>query len=101
MVAYVRLCADVLGDVLQFAVRRQLSALERVGDRFYTIIAGRFAVKPFLNLSLITFFDEAIDENDRFLDYHLSAPGIPVGKEVLLKAEKVHIDLEGPSGANC
>ena len=85
MVAFVRLCADVLGDVLQFAVRRQLSALERVGERFYSVIASRFVVKPFLHLALETFFDQTIDEQVRYL----SAPGIPMSKEALMKIGKV------------
>ena len=89
MVAYVRLCADVLGDVLQFAVRRQLSELERVGERFCNVIADRFAVKPFLNPSLGTFFDETIDESKRFFEYYQSAPGVPMSREALRKIGKV------------
>ena len=85
MVAFVRLCSDVLGDLLQFAKRRQLSALERVGERFYNVIAGRFSVKPILHLSLGTFFDQTIDEQVRYL----SAPGIPMSKEALMKIGKV------------
>ena len=56
MVAYVRLCFDVLGDVLQFGTRRHLSALERIGRHFHAVIAQRFVAKPFLNLNLRTFF---------------------------------------------
>ena len=58
MVAYVRLCMDVLGDVLQFGTRRHLSALERIGRNFHAVIADRFSTKPFLNLTLKTFFDK-------------------------------------------
>ena len=57
MVAYVRLCLDVLGDVLQFGKRRHLSALERIGRNFHVVIAERFVTKPCLNLKLKTFFD--------------------------------------------
>ena len=57
MVAYVRMCLDVLGDVLQFGTRRHLSALERIGRNFHAVIAERFVTKPFLNLTLQTFFD--------------------------------------------
>ena len=57
MLAYVRLCMDVLGDVLQFGNRRHLSALERIGRNFHAVIAKRFSAKPFLTLTLKTLFD--------------------------------------------
>ena len=57
MLAYVRFCMDVLGDVLQFGNRRQLSAVERIGRNFHAVIAKRFSAKPFLTLTLKTLFD--------------------------------------------
>ena len=67
-VAYVRLCFDVIGDVLQFGTRRHLSAFERIGRHFHAVIAERFAVKPFLALTLQALFDWPVMEKDKGYD---------------------------------
>ena len=82
IVAYVRLCFDVIGDVLQFGTRRNLSAFERIGRHFHALIAERFSVKPFLPLTLQTLFDWPVIVNDRRgyaygEEQIFSEPGIP------------------------
>ena len=84
MVAYVRMCLDVLGDVLQFGKRRHLSALERIGRNFHAVIAERFVTKPFLNLTLQTFFDLTLEKGRGYGDGQLIlAPGIAVDPETI------------------
>ena len=48
----VRLCHDVLLEVLLFGDRRRLTKLERVGRRFHRIIEDFFQQMPFLRLGL-------------------------------------------------
>ena len=47
-----RICFDVLLDVLHFGDRRRLIKLERVGRRFHWIIEKWFLDVPFLRLDL-------------------------------------------------
>ena len=49
---FVRLCGDVLVEVLCFAERRRLTKFERIGRRFHLISKNFFAEIPFLRLSL-------------------------------------------------
>ena len=48
----VRLCLDVLIDVLHFGDRRNLCQLERAGQRFHRIVDKLFGEKPFIRLNL-------------------------------------------------
>ena len=48
----VRLCHDVLLEVLIFGDRRRLTKLERVGRRFHLSIENFFSERPFLRLGL-------------------------------------------------
>ena len=86
-----RLCSDVLCDLFQFATRRQLSSLERVGQRFHYVIANRFAEKPFLSLSTRIIFSEPFQcegWNYRSPDF-LSDPGVPAPRENITDDSKV------------
>ena len=49
---FVRLCSDVLLEVLGWGDRRCLALLEKLGRRFYWVIDGCFGEKPFLLLDL-------------------------------------------------
>ena len=49
---FVRLCHDVVFEVLSFGNRRQLTKLERVGRRFHRIAENYFDKAPFLLLNL-------------------------------------------------
>ena len=93
MAAYVRLCIDVIDDVLKFGTRRQLSGLERLGRQFFNLIAERFIEKPFLALSLKTFFDRPIKFDRRGFELLLSAPGVPVAHENLQKMKTVPLSI--------
>ena len=90
-----RLCSDVLCDLFQFATRRQLSSLERVGQRFHYVIANRFAQKPFLSLSTRIIFSEPVEcdgENCRSsgrFPLILSEPGVPAPREIIEDDRKV------------
>lgn len=82
VVAYIRLCFDVLGDVLQFGSRRELSALERIGRYFHVLIDERFVTKPFLTLTLKTFFDWPVEKGRRRGDGLIfSEPEAPVDQK--------------------
>ena len=48
----VRLCIDVLLEVLIFGDRRRITKLERVGRRFHLSIENFFSERPFLRLGL-------------------------------------------------
>ena len=48
----VRLCSDVVLEVLCWGDRRQLALLEKFGKRFYLLIDGSFKGAPFLRLDL-------------------------------------------------
>ena len=48
----VRLCSDVLLELLLFGDRRRLTRLERVGRRFHLSIENFFSERPFLRLGL-------------------------------------------------
>ena len=48
----VRLCHDVLMEVLIFGERRRLTKLERVGRRFHLTTEHFFRERPFLRLGL-------------------------------------------------
>ena len=48
----VRLCHDVLLEVLIFGDRRRLTKLERVGRRFHLSTENFFSERPFLRLGL-------------------------------------------------
>ena len=50
---FVRLCGDVMFEVLRYANRRRLTKLERVGLRFQLIVENFFGVVPFLRLDLL------------------------------------------------
>ena len=47
-----KLCGDVLHEVLCFGNRQRLTALERVGRRFYRIVESFFPTKPFQSVNL-------------------------------------------------
>lgn len=49
---YLRLCLDVLFELLKFGSRRRLTKLERLGRRFQWIIEKWFRDVPFLRLDL-------------------------------------------------
>ena len=49
---FVRLCSDVLLEVLSWGNRRRLALLEKLGRCFHCFIDGRFEEKPFLLLDL-------------------------------------------------
>ena len=49
---FVRLCHDIVFEVLSFGNRRQLTKLERVGRRFHRIAENYFAKAPFILLNL-------------------------------------------------
>ena len=48
----VRLCSDVVLEVLCWGDRRQLVSLEKLGKRFHLLIDGWFEEAPFLRLDL-------------------------------------------------
>ena len=50
---FVRLCGDVLLELLHYADRCRLAKLERVGLRFHLIVENLFGEMPFLYLNLI------------------------------------------------
>ena len=52
---FIRLCHDVLLDVLRWGDRYQLADLEKNGRRFYCLIDGYFKKAPFLRLDLKVF----------------------------------------------
>lgn len=47
---FVRLCDDVLIDVLRYGTRRQLAILESMGRRTYKFVGHTFAEIPYLHL---------------------------------------------------
>lgn len=49
---FIRLCGDVLVEVLCYGHRRRLIKLERVGRRFQAIVENFFGKKPFLGLDI-------------------------------------------------
>ena len=49
---FVRLCSDVLLEVLRHGVRRELAELEKIGRRFYLIIDCYIKEAPLLRLHL-------------------------------------------------
>ena len=49
---FVRLCNDVLLEVLKYGVRRELAELEKIGRRFYLIIDCHVKEAPLLRLHL-------------------------------------------------
>ena len=49
---FVRLCGDVLVELLQYGDRRRLTKLERVGQRFHWIVENFFGERPFLCFGL-------------------------------------------------
>ena len=49
---FVKICTDVLIQILCYGDRGRLSKLERVGRRFHLIVTNRFGQKPFFRLSL-------------------------------------------------
>ena len=49
---FVRMCNDVLLEVLRHGVRHQLAELEKIGRRFYLIIDYYFKEAPLLRLHL-------------------------------------------------
>ena len=49
----VRLCFDVLMEVLNFGDRRRLTKLERVGRRIHWMVENYLPNKPFLCLKLL------------------------------------------------
>ena len=50
---FVRLCGDVMFEVLRYANRRRLTKLARIGLRFHSIVENFFGEMPFLRLNLI------------------------------------------------
>lgn len=48
----VKLCGDVLLEVLRFGNRRRLTVLECVGRRIHLIVELFFQIKPFHRLNL-------------------------------------------------
>ena len=50
---FVRLCGDVILELLRYADRCRLVKLERVGLRFHFIVENLFGEMPFLCLNLI------------------------------------------------
>ena len=49
---FVRLCNDVLLEVLKYGVRRELAELEKIGRRLFLIIDYYFKEAPLLRLHL-------------------------------------------------
>ena len=49
---FVRMCNDVLLEVLRHGVRRELAELEKIGRRFYLIIDCYIKEAPLLRLHL-------------------------------------------------
>ena len=49
---FVRLCGDVVKEVLHFGERCRLTKIERVGYRFHWIVENFFSEAPFLQLNL-------------------------------------------------
>ena len=49
---YLKLCFDVLFDVLQFGDRRRLTKLEGVGRRVHHLVERWFGEMPFLRLDI-------------------------------------------------
>ena len=49
---FVHLCSDVLLEVLQWANRREIVKLEKVGRHFHWIAESYFKNTPFLRLNL-------------------------------------------------
>ena len=89
-----RLCSDVLGDLFQFATRRQLSSLEPIGRQFHNVIVSRFTKKPFLSLSTRIIFSEPVQcegWNYRSPDFPqiLSEPGVLAPLENITDDSKV------------
>ena len=74
------LCSDVLCDVFKFGTRRQLSALESIGQLFQFVIDKQFAIKPFLVHSIETVVDRPVGYHEYKVQWEhvLSAPGIVV-----------------------
>ena len=50
---FVRLCLDVLFELLSFGNRRRLSKLERVGRRFHRMVENFFGKAPFIRSSCL------------------------------------------------
>ena len=48
----VRLCGDVLVEILRYGSRRRLTKLERVGRRFNWIVGRCYPEVPYLRLNL-------------------------------------------------
>ena len=49
---FVRLCQDVLLEILQFGSRVRITKLERLGRRLHRIIESFFKLMPFLRLRI-------------------------------------------------
>lgn len=49
---FVRLCGDIVIEVLRFGERRRLTKMEIVGYRFHWIVENFFPEAPFLRLNL-------------------------------------------------
>lgn len=49
---FVCICHDVFFEVIRYAARRQLTKLERIGQRLHRVAEKHFVEKPFLQLEL-------------------------------------------------
>ena len=72
----VRLCSDVLFELLRYGSRCRLTKLEWVGQRFHRIIGNFFGIAPFLRLNFdldprffMLYLPSKLEINERILKY--------------------------------
>ena len=85
----VRLCNDILFDVIRFGNRRQLIELQRIGRHFQRFIDRNFRGSPLLILNLLQ-----INLQFVFLNYLIYNYLSIINNHIFLKNQWVHLEID-------
>ena len=85
----VRLCNDILFDVIRFGNQRQLIELQRIGRHFQRFIDRNFGSSPLLFLNLLQ-----INLQFVFLNYLIYNYLSIINNHIFLKNQWVHLEID-------